>query len=90
MISHLKYLAPSACVVALAVATAAPASAKIQCQGNFQITKHGPIATPYCEEEQIAKVARAYGENVTAAEVRKNPLKKVYLCLLYTSPSPRD
>jgi hypothetical protein len=57
-----------------------PAEARIQCRGNFQMTKYGPIATPYCEEEQIAFVARSYGQSVTGAQVRKNPLMKVYLC----------
>ncbi len=56
------------------------AEARIQCNGNFQITKYGPIATPYCEEEQIAAVARSYGMKVTGSQVRKDPLKKVYLC----------
>jgi hypothetical protein len=63
-----------------AVAAPMPAEARIQCQGNFQITKYGPIATPYCEEEQIAHVAQSRGFNVSAAEVHSNPLKKVYLC----------
>ena len=40
---------------------------------------HGLIATPYCEEEQIAFVARSYGQRVAAAEVHNNPLTKVYL-----------
>jgi hypothetical protein len=57
-----------------------PAVAKIQCKGNFQVTKHGLIATPYCEEEQIARVARSYGWNGTASEVHNNPNTKVYLC----------
>ena len=64
----------------LAIAAASPAAARIECRGNFQITKYGPIATPYCEEEQIARVARSYGMRVTGAEVHRNPLKKVYLC----------
>jgi hypothetical protein len=64
----------------LATMLTAPAAARIQCRGNFQITKYGPIATPYCEEEQIAFVARSYGQRVTGAQVRKNPLMKVYLC----------
>ncbi len=67
---------------ALALA-AGPASARIECRGNFQMTKYGPIATPYCEEEQIAAVARSYGTKVTGSEVRNNPLKKVYLCQIY-------
>jgi hypothetical protein len=68
----------------LALAAASPAEARIQCQGNFQVTKqNGLIATPYCEEEQIARVARSYGANVTPAEVHNNALKKVYLCQVY-------
>ena len=58
----------------------APAEARIQCRGNFQMTKYGPIATPYCEEEQIAFVARSYGQKVTGRQVRNDPLMKVYLC----------
>jgi hypothetical protein len=54
-----------------------PAEARIQCQGNFQVSPYGLITTPYCEEEQIAQ---SRGFNVSAAEVHTNPLKKVYLC----------
>jgi hypothetical protein len=64
----------------LVTLTAAPAVARIQCQGNFQVTRYGLIATPYCEEEQIAYVARSYGSKVTAAQVHNDPLTKVYLC----------
>src|SRR6478736_6705899 len=64
----------------LAGAFAGPAAARIECQGNFQISKYGPIATPYCEEAQIARVAQSRGFKVTAEEVHRNPLKKVYLC----------
>ena len=65
------------------VAVTPPAHAKIHCEGNFQMSKYGPIATPYCEEEQIAKVARTYGSKVTGSQVRNDPLTKVYLCQLY-------
>jgi hypothetical protein len=65
------------------LAVTIPADAKIRCQGNFQMSKYGPIATPYCEEEQIAKVAQTYGSKVTGAQVRNDPLTKVYLCQLY-------
>jgi hypothetical protein len=64
----------------LVMVTATPAAACIECQGNYQISKYGPIATPYCQDEEIARVARTYGVRVTGAEVRNNPLKKVYLC----------
>ena len=62
------------------IATLETADARIQCQGNFQITKYGPIATPYCEEEQIARVAQSRGWKVTVQEIRNNPLKKVEIC----------
>ncbi|MGH6831705.1 MAG: hypothetical protein ACRECM_01575 [Methyloceanibacter sp.] len=71
----------------LAIAATSPAAARIECRGNFQVTKYGLIATPYCEEEQIAHVARSYGMRVTGAEVHKNPLKKVYLCQTIVSDS---
>lgn len=64
----------------LAIAAPQPAAARIQCQGNFQITKYGQIATPYCEEEQIARVAQSRGWKVTVQEIRNNPLKKVEIC----------
>jgi hypothetical protein len=77
------------CCAALAATAllAAPATARIQCRGNFQISKYGPIATPYCEEEQIALVARSYGQRVTGAQVRNNALLKVYLCQTIGSDS---
>jgi len=65
------------------IAALSPAAARIECRGNFQVTKYGLISTPYCEEEQIARVARSYGERVTGSEVRNNALKKVYLCQVY-------
>ena len=66
--------------VALTTMLTAGAEARIECRGNFQMTKYGPIATPYCEGEQIAFVARSYGRRVTGAQVRNDPLTKVYLC----------
>jgi hypothetical protein len=69
-----------ATVILLSAASIQPATARIRCDGDFQITQYGRIATPYCEEEQIAKVANSYGSRVSAAEVHHNPLTKVYLC----------
>jgi hypothetical protein len=66
--------------ILLAAASPEPASARIQCNGNFQITKDGPIATPYCMDRQIAIVAQSYGWKVTPAEISNNPLKKVEIC----------
>jgi hypothetical protein len=73
-------LASLATVVLLSAASLQPVAARIHCDGDFQITQFGPIATPYCQEEQIAYVANSYGWRVSAAEVHNNPLTKVYLC----------
>jgi len=66
--------------VLLSAVSAQPAAARIRCQGEFQVTQYGLIATPYCGEEEIARVANSYGSRVSAAEVHNNPLTKVYLC----------
>jgi hypothetical protein len=76
-------IATLAVTALLTIAALSPAAARIECRGNFQVTKYGLISTPYCEEEQIARVARSYGERVTGSEVRNNALKKVYLCQVY-------
>jgi hypothetical protein len=76
-------IATLAVMALLTIAALSPAAARIECRGNFQVTKYGLISTPYCEEEQIARVARSYRERVTGSEVRNNALKKVYLCQVY-------
>jgi hypothetical protein len=70
-----------AAMALLSTALLLPADARIRCQGEFQITqKYGLIATPYCGDEEIARVANNYGWRVSPAEVHNNPLTKVYLC----------
>ncbi|MCB1519876.1 MAG: hypothetical protein KDJ37_04780 [Hyphomicrobiaceae bacterium] len=60
-------------------AMAAPAAA-IDCNGPYQIVRGQQIATPYCEDAYLAKVAREYGTRVSAAEIRHNPNKKADVC----------
>ena len=64
----------------IAVSWTTSAVARIQCQGDFRVTNSSLIATPYCEEENIAFVAQSYGWRVTPSQVHNNPLKKVYIC----------
>jgi hypothetical protein len=78
--NHRLSLGSLVVVALLAIASLKPADATVRCQGNFQITKYGPIATPYCEEEQIALVAQSYGWNVSTSEIHNNPLKKIEVC----------
>jgi len=75
-----RNLASLVVMALLAIASPEPAAAGIQCHGDFQISKSGPIATPYCEEEQIAIVAQSRGWKVSASEIHNNPLSKVYVC----------
>ena len=69
-----------AAIMLLSTALLQPAAARILCQGEFQVTKYGLIATPYCGDEEIARVANSYGWHREAATVRTNPLSKVYIC----------
>ncbi len=66
----------------LLVLPASQASAKIVCRDGYQIVQGNPLATPYCQEEQLARVAAAYGFKVSFAEIRNNPNSKRQLCAL--------
>ncbi len=56
------------------------AAAKIACDGPYQIVAGSSIATPYCSDSYLAKVARKYGNRVTGREVRNNPATKDRVC----------
>lgn len=58
------------------------ASAKIACNGAYQIVKGQPVATPYCEDSYLAAVAREYGMAVSASAVRASPSVKERVCRL--------
>jgi hypothetical protein len=62
------------------LAMATPAAA-IDCEGNFQVQANGNrIATPYCQDGYLAKVAREYGMRVSAQVIRYNPSEKERVC----------
>ncbi|WP_072393876.1 hypothetical protein [Hyphomicrobium sp. CS1GBMeth3] len=74
--------------VALAIAVAPlvlaaashPADARIKCVNGNQIVNGSPIATPYCQDELVATVAREYGVKVSASAIRNNPNLKRNVC----------
>ena len=66
-------------IIALSL-SAGTAGAKIVCKGAFQIVDGQPIATPYCEDANVAAVAQEYGIRVSAREVRRNPGTKARVC----------
>lgn len=59
-----------------------PAEARIKCNGSYQTVGGNEIATPYCQDNYLAKVARQYGMRVSDAAVRNNPNLKREVCRL--------
>jgi hypothetical protein len=59
---------------------AAPAGAVIRCDGNYQIINGQPHATPYCQDQNLAEVARAYGMRVSGSAMRNSPSEKQRVC----------
>ncbi len=62
--------------------TGGSAEARIACDGPHQIVGGQSISTPYCQDNHLAEVARAYGMRVSAAAVRSSPSVKAQACRL--------
>lgn len=56
------------------------ADARIVCVDGFQKVGGNLIATPYCQDALLAKVAREYGMGASAARIRNNPNYKREVC----------
>lgn len=65
---------------AASVVAPQPAAARIKCVNGNQIVNGSPIATPYCQDELVAAVARSRGIKVSASEIRNNPNLKRNVC----------
>ncbi len=70
----------AAAIPLLAIAWPHAAEARIRCENGFQIVNGSPIATPYCQDELVAVVAREYGMKVSGSEIRNNPMVKRNVC----------
>ena len=70
----------SVLLVLSAVASVTPAYAGIDCRNGYQVVSGNLIATPYCQDKQLAEVARSRGLKVTFAEIRDNPNLKREVC----------
>jgi hypothetical protein len=73
-------LASCVAAVGAAVAFASPAAAAIKCENGFQRVQGNLIATPYCQDQYLAQVARQRGFKASAAKIRNNPNYKKELC----------
>lgn len=58
------------------------AHAKIQCADGFQRVQGNWLATPYCQDALLGKVARQYGMRASDVEIRNNPNFKRHVCRL--------
>ncbi len=58
------------------------AEARIKCHNGYQIVQGNQLATPYCQDKLLARVARQYGTKVSAREIRNNPNLKRNICVL--------
>jgi len=65
---HLRTAALAAAVLVFDLAS--PASAAIRCDGSFQINSQGEFNSLYCQEDNLAKVARRRGMGVTVGQIR--------------------
>lgn len=76
----------------LALLTAVPAAqAAIVCKDGFQKSSTGWISTPYCNDAELARVARKNGVRVSDSEMRANPARKYEICrFLSGSLAARD
>ena len=64
----------------LAAAVATPASAAIKCQDGSQLIQGNWMATPYCQDALLARVANQRGFKTSFAAIRNNPNHKKELC----------
>jgi hypothetical protein len=56
------------------------ADARILCDGNFQNVAGTAVATPYCREMNLARVARTYGWKVSDEAIRYSESTKAQVC----------
>jgi hypothetical protein len=71
-----EFLPAAAVVVFLTL----PASAAIRCNGNYQVVNGSEISTPYCRDQQLARLGRKSGFKYSDSEIRNSPTAKRELC----------
>lgn len=78
--SRQKIMASVAVASGLFMLAQGAARAEIPCDGNFQIVNGQPVATLFCRETNLARVARAYGWHVTEDAIRHSDSTKAQVC----------
>jgi hypothetical protein len=65
---------------ALTVQPTGEAQARIVCDGNYQIVNGAPVGTPYCREQNLARVAGTYGMRVSVEAIRYSESARSEVC----------
>jgi hypothetical protein len=65
-----------------AIAALVSEAQAIECKDGNQRVQGNLIATPYCQDDNLARVARQAGVRVTAERIRNNPGTKRDVCRL--------
>ncbi len=64
----------------LCLAAVMPAMAGIRCVNGNQVVNGSLLATPYCQDLLLYKVARQYGVKTSKTEILYNPNHKRNVC----------
>jgi len=75
-----RVLMAAMAVPAALIALGGSAEARIKCVDGNQLVNGSLIATPYCQDNLVGKVARQHGFKVSDAEIRNNPNTKRHVC----------
>src|SRR5262245_31252647 len=78
--THRKIMASLAVASGLLIFAQGDAEARIVCEGNFQNVNGLAVATPYCRELNLARVAQSYGWRVTVDAIRQSESTKAQVC----------
>ncbi|MBX9588221.1 MAG: hypothetical protein K2X43_02880 [Hyphomonadaceae bacterium] len=78
--NHHKIAAAVLFTSVLVVLPHGDSQARMLCDGNFQAVRGQPLATPYCREQNLARVARGYGVRVSDDAIRYSESAKADVC----------
>jgi hypothetical protein len=79
MIRH-KILASALLAAGTLTLAQGDAQAAIRCDGNYQIVNGRPVETAYCQDWNLAYIARSYGWKVSFEAIRYDDSKKAQVC----------
>jgi hypothetical protein len=79
-VANVKMPALAAAAVSIVVVTASTPAVAIDCKDGYQLVQGNRLATPYCQDDLLTRVARQYGMKVNSEEIRESPNFKREVC----------